>query len=180
MRKLKYHVAVTLDGCIAAPDGTWDKFVKEGPPVDDFLRSLENYDTVLMGRNTYEVGVKMGITNPYPTMKQYVFSRTMTVSPDPNVQLVRENANEVIRELKAGDDNGKDIWLCGAGDFASSLFDAELIDELIVKLNPRLFGVGIRVVNGLERPLALELFDSKIYNDSMLLLHYRVNYGERL
>lgn len=180
MRKLKYHVAVTLDGCIAAPDGTWDKFVKEGAAVDDFLRSFETYDTVLMGRNTYEVGLKMGITNPYPMLKQFVFSRTMTESPDSNVQLVRDNAFEVIRELKAGDGKGKDIWLCGAGDFAASLFDAKLIDELLIKLNPRLFGVGIRVINEIERPVALELLSSKVYNDGMLLLHYRVNYDQLL
>jgi dihydrofolate reductase len=178
MRKLKYHVAVTLDGCIATPDGGWGNFVNEGGHVTDFLKSFETYDTVLMGRNTYEVGVKMGVTNPYPMMKQYVFSRTMPESPDPNVQLVRENALEVIRELKAGDGDGKNIWLCGAGDFASSLFDAGLIDELVIKLNPRLFGAGIRVVNGLEKPLALELFDSKIYDNSVLLLHYRVNYEQ--
>ena len=43
------------------------------------------FDTVLMGRATYEAGVRKGLTSPYPTLDQYVISATMTESPDPEV-----------------------------------------------------------------------------------------------
>src|SRR5690606_28939875 len=99
------------------------------------------FDTVLMGRKTYEVGSTAGFTNPYPTLKQYVFSRSMPESPDPQVQLVRERAPETVGHLKEA--QGKDIWLCGGAELASTLMEAGLIDCLIIKLNPVVFGAGI-------------------------------------
>ena len=53
-----------------------------------------------MGRRTYEFGFQYGVTDPYPWMKQYVFSRTMERSPDPNVELVSEDVVVLVRELK--------------------------------------------------------------------------------
>ena len=78
MRKLKYHVATTLDGFIAHQDHTVAGFVDEGENVADYFNSLKNdYDVVLMGRRTYEFGFQLGMTVRYPWMKQYVLLRTM-------------------------------------------------------------------------------------------------------
>lgn len=73
MRKLKYYVACTVDQFIAHLGITAEN---------------QCFDAVLMGRRTYEVGVKEGITNPYPQMKQYVFSQTFKESPDQAIELV--------------------------------------------------------------------------------------------
>lgn len=94
-----------------------------------------------MGRKTYEFGFQFGVTNPYPWMRQYVFSRTMKASPDVNVTLVSENIVELVRELK--NETGKDIYLCGGAELATMLFEGKLIDEVVLKLNPVLFGSGI-------------------------------------
>jgi dihydrofolate reductase len=64
-RKLKYHVACTVDGFIAHDDHTIEGFVAEGEHVADYLASLKSdYDIVLMGRSTYEFGFQFGVTNP--------------------------------------------------------------------------------------------------------------------
>lgn len=58
MKKLKYHVACTVDGFIAHSDHSISGFVSEGAHVDDYLNSLRSdYDSVLMGRRTYEYGL---------------------------------------------------------------------------------------------------------------------------
>ena len=114
MRKLIYYVAVTLDGFIAEEDGSADAFpfsdayaaelsalfpeTFPGPFRTDGGTRADNkwFDAVLMGRKTYEVGLEVGIANPYPTLDQYVFSRSMKESPDPQVQLVTDKAIEAV------------------------------------------------------------------------------------
>ena len=173
MRKLKYHVAITIDGFIAHEDHTVDGFVGEGEHVTDYLESLKNdYDIVLMGRRTYEFGFQFGVTNPYPWMKQYVLSRTMESSPDPNVELVRQNAIDFVRGLKEG--TGKDIYLCGGADLAGRLIAEGLVDEIILKLSPVAFGSGIPLFSGALKQVDLELIGSEVYASGVVLLSYRV------
>lgn len=172
MRTLVYHVAASLDGRIAREDGTFDFFLQEGEHVTDFLRSLGRFDTVLMGRATYEVGLRLGVTDPYPALKSYVFSRTLPQSPDRHVELVREDAAGFVRTLKA--QAGRDLWLCGGAGLASALFGAHLIDEVIVKLNPVLAGAGIGLLAGGGHRIGLALLESRGYESGVVLLRYGV------
>jgi dihydrofolate reductase len=174
MRKLKYHVACTVDGYIAREDGSFDGFLPEGEHVTDYLESFQTYDIVLMGRKTYEVGLKLGVTNPYPMMKSYVFSRTLTESLDENVTIVSKNIIELVRELK--NESDKDIYLCGGAELATMLFREQLIDEIVLKLNPLLYGSGIPLFSGVILQTDLELISSKIYENGVVLLQYEVKY----
>ena len=189
-RKLKYHVATSLDGFIAREDDTVDFFSSDLPPILDYFDTLSTaYDTVLMGRVTYEPALKMGITDPYPSLETYVFSRTMKESPNPRVHLVREDPVGFVRELKqrpgASNDMShvvraanfsvpRDIYLCGGGTLARTLFDAGLIDEVLIKLNPVLLGSGKGVAPRLPSKVELELLSTKTYQSGLVLLHYAV------
>lgn len=191
-RKLKYHVATTLDGFIAREDDTTDFFPTDLSPehiVDYFHSLLAEYDTVVMGRGTYEPGRKAGITDPYPSLETYVFSRTLKEIPDPRVHLVREDAVAFVRELKsrpgtqvdmsravraASFSVPKDIYLCGGGPLAAALFDAGLVDEVIVKLNPVLLGAGKTLAPHLAHKADLELLSTKVYRNGVVLLQYAV------
>ncbi len=142
-----------------------------------------------MGRGTYEPALKVGITDPYPSLETYVFSRSMKESPNPRVHLVREDPVGFVRELKqrpgARNDMSRivraatisvarDIYLCGGGTLARALFDAGLIDEVLIKLNPVLIGSGKGVAPQLPRKVELELLSTKTYHTGLVLLHYAV------
>lgn len=173
MRRLKYHVACTTDGFIAHTDHTVDGFINEGEHSTDYQESLKSdYEIALMGRRTYEFGLQFCVTSPYPWLKQYVISRTMEEDPDPEVELVSENVSSFVRALKEG--TGKDIYLCGGAELAGALFAEGLVDELVLKLNPVLFGSGVPLFSGTIDPTDLELADSTIYENGVALLHYRV------
>ena len=172
MRKLTYYVATTVDGFIAHTDGSIDGFM--GSETDfDFEGSLQAFDVVLMGRKTYELSRRLGHSTD-PNKANYVFSRTMKESLDKNVVIVSEQAIDLVRALKQG--TGKDIWLCGGADLATTLFAERLIDEIILKVNPILFGAGIPLFSGAVKQMELELIESKTYRNSYLVLHYRVKH----
>jgi dihydrofolate reductase len=188
VRQLIYLVACTADGFIARRDGSFDCFPAEGDHLAGLVESFPEtipghlrdalgvraanrlFDTVLMGRRTYEVGLAAGVTSPYPHLKQYVFSRGMVRSPDAEVELVSGDAGGLVRELKRRE--GMDLWLCGGGDLAAALLPE--IDGLILKVNPLLLGTGIPLVAGAARPTGLELTGSRAYGSGVILLHYRV------
>jgi dihydrofolate reductase len=192
MRQLKYYVACTVDRFIADCDDSFNFFLMEGEHITDIIQDFpetmpahlhellgiaadtenKHFDTVLMGRRTYEIGQKAGITNPYPQMQQYLISRNLRESPDPNVSLVSTNPITSVQELKQHD--GKDIWLCGGGNLATTLFPE--IDEMILKVHPVLIGAGISLFSGAIAPTSLEMTSSKIYNNGCMLLHYRLRH----
>jgi len=171
MRRLIYQVACSADGFIAHRDGSLDGF-PDGDHVADFLRTYDWFDTVLMGRKTYEVALREGVTNPYPQMRQYLFSRTMQQTPDENVHLISDDAQQLVTRLKQED--GKAIWLCGGAELAGTIFCAGLIDEVILKVNPLLLGTGIPQFAGAIEQTRLHLTECKRYESGVVRLRYDV------
>jgi dihydrofolate reductase len=171
-RKLIYYVAMSLDGFIMREDGSPEGFLAEGRYIADFLFSLNQFDTVLMGRRTYEWGFAHGATPgepaPYPNpMMNYVFSKSLPDYRHERLRVIREDAPTFVRRLKG--QQGGAIWLCGGGDLAGSL-----IDELIVKLNSVLFGKGVALFGKSPGEAGLTFLDSKTYTDGLLMLHYAI------
>ncbi len=172
MSELTYYVATSLDGFIAREDGSFDGFDWDDEVVADFLSDLEGFGTVLMGRNTYEAGLNEGKTNPYLTMRQILFSRTMVASPDKAVELVQRDISKFVKDLKAVSE--KPIWLCGGADVATTLMNEDLIDRVVVKLNPVIFGTGIPIFGENVCFYKLNLQETKLYHCGIVLLSYKV------
>src|SRR5262245_10677235 len=113
-RKLVYYVACTVDGLIAREDGSSDWALFQGEHFTDLMErfpetfpvhlrrklgvpeNARRFDTVLMGRKTYEVGLNAGITSPYEPLRQFVVSRTMPEIADSAVHLHRGVPLELV------------------------------------------------------------------------------------
>ncbi|GAB3274954.1 dihydrofolate reductase family protein [Larkinella harenae] len=181
MRKLIYDVAASFDGYIAHSDGSIDGFLTEGEFVTDFLERIKTYGAVLMGRNTYEWGYAFGLQKGQPAYTQvnselvnYIFSKSISFEQNELIQLVSDDEQNVVRQLKAV--AGKPLWLCGGGELAGRLLDAQLIDELVVKLNPVVLGEGVRLFGSSQTQVGLERIDAKPYDNGLLLVRYRIRY----
>ncbi|MFZ3472809.1 dihydrofolate reductase family protein [Streptomyces sp. 4.24] len=192
MRKLTYFIATTVDGFIGAPDGDGDFFYAH---LDgEFIEHLKaeypetisaqgrvrlgladtppkRFDTVLMGRNTYEPGLKAGEASPYGHLRrQYVVSRSLTTAPDPAVTLISGDIAARVRELKAED--GLGIWLCGGADLATQLIDE--IDEYVVKTYPVLAGTGMPMSRAGFGVRPLELTGATVLGGGQVVTSYAV------
>lgn len=174
MRTLTYYVAASLDGFIAGPEHEVDGF-PVGPdlighiaehypetlpgPAREALglvkTSNRRFDTVLMGRHTYEVGLRQGLTNPYGYLDQVVFSSGLDPDLDPAVTITGDDPTVVVEKLKSAEGGG--LWLCGGGRLAGVLIDQ--IDELVIKRSPVVFGAGRPVIDGGYGVRAFELVE---------------------
>ncbi|MFF8846319.1 dihydrofolate reductase family protein [Streptomyces sp. NPDC015127] len=186
MRKLTYYAASSIDGFIAGPDGQFDFFAFEGDlaaavlaeypetmpaqarePMGIADRANKKFDTVLMGRGTYAPGLAIGITSPYPHLKQYVFSRTLT-RQDPEVEIVSGDPVEFVRDLKRQD--GMDIWLCGGAALAGQLTGE--IDELVIKRYPVVIGSGVPLFQTSFDVTGFALTDSRVFTTGASITTY--------
>ncbi|WP_110589183.1 dihydrofolate reductase family protein [Microbacterium suaedae] len=160
MRRLVYFIGATLDGCIAGPQDETEFFpisdelvtwlierypetlpthVRRQLDIDD--RQNREFDSVVMGRRTFEPALSVPTTSPYAHLHQHVFSRTLRLD-DPTVRIERGDATESVQRLKRLPSD-KNIWLCGGGALAGALLPE--IDEIVVKRYPVVVGDGIRL-----------------------------------
>src|SRR5687767_1442004 len=174
MRIVTYGAACSLDGFIAPPDGSmdWLHFSKD---VQDFTAAYwASIDTMLMGRKTWEVAIRMGSGGGDAGsggITTYVFSRTLT-SVGHGAHLVRDDAGEFVRKLK--EQPGKGICVMGGGELAQSLFAAGVIDEVGLNVHPIILGSGIPFFRDPGRRISLRLTEARVLDGGCVLMNYRV------
>ena len=171
MKRLRYSVAASLDGYIAAPDGGYDWIVMD--PDIDFAAMAAEFDTYVMGRGTYEVTLHAGDQGMMSGNDVYVVSTTLDPAEHPNVTVIATDVVECVRTLKEGP--GKDIWLFGGGILFRALLEAGLVDTVEVAVIPVLLGQGIPLLPGLDGRARLRLDRQHTYPKSgIVMLRYRV------
>jgi dihydrofolate reductase len=138
-RRLRYQVAVSLDGFIARPNGDYDWIVMD--PAIDFAALFAEFDTAVMGRRTYEAGLAQGGDGSMKGMEVIVFSRTLPPAQRKGVRITSEDPRTVVAALK--EKPGRDVWLFGGGDLFRSLLAAGLVDTVEVAVIPVLLGDGV-------------------------------------
>lgn len=150
---------MSLDGYIAGPKGEADWIIMD--PEIDFREMFSQFDTMLVGRGTYEAVLKQHGGAGMPGMKSYVFSRTLRQADHPNVTVISDKAEVTLAALKKA--SGKDIWLMGGGALFRSLLDLGMVDTVEVAVIPVLLGAGIPLVPPPGKPARLKLTNHRIY-----------------
>ena len=98
MRRVCYSVAMSLDGYILGPNGEVDWILMD--PDIDFAGYMESFDTLIMGRKTYEfTRTQSGGGGRMSGVQSYVFSRTLRQEDCPGV-IVSDEPKKIITKLK--------------------------------------------------------------------------------
>ena len=168
-RRLRYQVAASLDGFIARENGDYDWIVMD--PAIDFEALYKEFDTLVMGRKTFQTGESQGGVS-IPGKEVIVFSRTLPAGDRKGIRVTAEKPASVVRALKAK--AGRDIWLFGGGELFRSLLDAGVVDTVEVAVMPVLLGSGIPLLPP-GASVTLELSDQKVLPKSgIVVLSYLV------
>ena len=169
MRKVVYSAAMSLDGYIAGPKGESDWIVID--PELDFGAMFARFDTILLGRMTYEA-TRSGGGGGMPNVKSYVFSRTLKQTDAPGVT-VSNDPMQTISDLKA--QPGKDIWLFGGGILFRSLLELRLVDTIGLAIIPVLLGGGVPLLPDTPERAGLRLVEHQVYEKTgTVTLEYAV------
>jgi dihydrofolate reductase len=166
-RLLRYHVATSLDGFIAGSNGEYDWIASEGS--FDWPAYLSQFDTLLMGRKTYELAASQPGMLKSMGMAVVVVSTTLEPAQHPEATIISADMVNAVAELKSKP--GKDIWLFGGGALFRGLLDAGLVDRVELAVSPILLGSGVPVLPaGIRCPL--RLMESTAQPSGMLHLTY--------
>lgn len=166
---------MSLNGKIADSNGSvdWLESIPNPDKLDyGYLDFIKNIDATIQGNATYSQLLDWGIDFPYPTKSNYVFTRNNDLSDNDDVQFVSSEHIEFAKNLKK--EKGRDIWLLGGGQINTLLFNAGLIDEIILFIMPIVITDGIDLLEGIPVENKLKLIKSISYPTGAVQLHYSV------
>jgi dihydrofolate reductase len=159
MRKVIVCMNLSLDGVMQSParadEDARNGFQRGGwgAPYGAMMHAghvFAGTDSLLLGRRTYEDFYNVWpkrVDNPFTpwlnAVQKYVVSRTLKEPlPWENSSLL-DDAAAGIRAIKQ--QSGKDILIMGSGELVRSLLGAQVIDEFVLLIHPRVLGSGTRL-----------------------------------
>ena len=168
MRRIRYQVACSLDGYIADASGKTGWIVDE--PEIDFGALFDQFDTLLMGRLTYEGLVKD--SDGFWGKTALVFSHTLRQEDHPQVTIVSDDTQAKLNELRSFP--GKDIWLFGGGQLFQSLLALGCVDTVEPAIIPILLGGGTPLLPIPAVQQRLTLTSQRVFPSGIVWLEYTV------
>lgn len=176
-RTVTYGAACSLDGFITGPGGALD-WLQNSADASAILKAyFEATDTLIFGRKTWEFDSQMMGGSPMPGVRTILCSRTLTKSPHPNVELVRDGVGDFVRTLKR--EKGKGIIVMSGGNLAGSLFAADVIDEVGLNVHPVLLGSGTPLFTDPGQRVNLKFRTARAIAGGCVMMTYGVKHSKK-
>jgi dihydrofolate reductase len=181
--KLIYAAIASLDGYVADEGGRFD-WAEPDEEVHGFVNDLvRSAGTHLYGRRMYEVMVSwetMDTVGEPAAMQDFaelwraaekvVFSRTLDAVSSERTRIERDFDPAAVRQMKERAE--RDLTVSGP-TLAAAAFDAGLVDECHLFLNPVSVGGGNPALPSHAR-VDLDLVDVRRFAGGVVHLHHRV------
>jgi dihydrofolate reductase len=174
---------LSLDGYLSGPCGEldWHFEIWNDSMGDKILKLLEETDTIILGRVTYETMAKYWTVKPleenFPRqdlaiadkMNQHtkvVFSNTIKKSIWHRSVFATGDPKEEIGRLK--EQEGKNMILFGSASLASTFILSGIVDEYHLWIHPVILGSGKPFFNHLRKRTNLKLKDSVSFESGVV------------
>ncbi|MGD6844275.1 dihydrofolate reductase family protein [Bacillus infantis] len=180
-RRVILDLAVTLDGFIEGLNGEVDWCIMD--PDMDFNQFLNQIDTILYGRKSYDIWGRYIPKNEdsdtdkemwrlVHSKEKYVFSRTQKET-DSRAIWINDNIVEEVNRLKKKP--GRDIWLYGGSSLITTFINLGLVDEFRLSVHPIILGEGKPLFIDINKRINLQIVETKKFSSGVVQLIYRLN-----
>jgi len=159
-------MALTVDGKIARHP---NQFIDWSSKADKklFVQMTKKAGVLIMGSRTYDT-----IGCPLPGRKNIVLTRNKDRQSDSeNLIFTDQKPADLLGELKT--DGYTEVILTGGSTINTLFARANLIDEIVVTISPKIFGTGISLFSD-ELDLSLDLKSMGKVDDGLVVLKYQV------
>jgi dihydrofolate reductase len=165
--KVIMMMAMTADGKIAKDSGHFPNWTsKEDKKL--FAQISKEIGVVMFGEKTFAT-----FPSPLPNRLNVVFTQNLDKPEIESVKWVTGEPELILAELEK---IGFSSALLGGGAYLNTLFlEKKLIDEIIITIEPKIFGAGLGLFNG-DFNINLKLIDMQKINENALMLKYQVKY----
>lgn len=165
--KVILYMATTVNGYIAKEndDTPWSDAV-----WDSYYKIAKQFKAIILGRRTYEIMKEANefekIGNPFTvvvTNEDFAHNSSFVIAKSPK---------EALKILKGK--NFAKVLIGGGGRLNASFMKENLIDEIILDIEPLVFGKGIKLFSDEDFEAKLELIETKSLSKNTIQLHYRI------
>lgn len=168
MSKVILYMAASVNGMIANEnDNTSWISIEEWNSYSEAVRKAGN---LIIGHRTYDILTKQ------PEFSEFKDVNIAAVATSP-LELVDTEKHIVVASPEAALEHFKDaqeVVVAGGGILNASFMENNLVDELIIDIEPIALGKGIKLFNGNDFAKDLKLIETKKISDNEIQLHYQV------
>ena len=160
-------LAVTADGKIAKNNHHFADWTS----VEDkqlFRKTAKEFGAFMVGKNTFDT-----FPGPLPQRLNVVFSRETNPEEIEGVKWVNGEPEAVLEDLESM--GYKKVLLAGGANLDSLFLKKKLIDEIILTVEPKIFGAGISILQE-SQEVDLELQSLEKINANSFVVRYKVKY----
>lgn len=160
-------MAATADGKIAKTSSHFPDWTsKEDKKM--FAEISKKHGVIIMGEKTFNT-----FPSPLKNRLNVVFSKRKKPKKIEGVKWVSGEPEKVLKKLE---DMGYRSAILGGGSFLNTLFlEKKLINEIILTIEPKIFGEGLGLFNG-DFNVNLKLLELKKINNNSIIIKYKVCY----
>ena len=160
-------LATTADGKIAKNDNHFPDWTSK-EDKQYFKEITKESGVIMMGDKTFAT-----LPGALPGRLNVIFTQELNKPEIENVKWVSGELEPVLHELET---MGYKSAILGGGAFLNSLFlEKKLISELIITIEPKIFGAGLSLFSK-DAAIDMELLECKNLNKNTIALRYKINY----
>ena len=177
--RVSVYIATSLDGFIARENGDLDWL--PGPELEGggedygFQEFMDSIDTLVMGRNTFEMVISSGMWL-YGNKKVVVLSSKPVKIPGDLANTVTAQScspSELVKQLSAS--GVKHIYVDG-GKTIQGFLNERLVQQIIITRIPVLIGKGIPLFGPVIKDIKLQHLKTNSFPDGIVQSRYEVQY----